>query len=106
MRTFPSWQEVYGGDLPNSMPAVPKVEYPYIPNPSCPEHCSGRHEHDGDVVCEHCKVPGYQVWQHEWKGRAGIYFSVLQPVNGMPPYVKGQMTNVTCIACGNRMRRG
>lgn len=101
----PSWQEVYGGPLPSSLPAVPHVERPHIANPTCAEHCSGRHEHDGSVLCEHCRVPAYHVWLHEWKGRSGVYFSVLQPVNGMPPYIVGQMTNVLCVSCGQPLRR-
>ena len=100
-----SWQDVYGGRLPESLPAVPRVDTPYVAAPTCAEHCSGRHECDGLVVCEHCRVPAYQIWQHEWRGRGGIYFSLIQPVNGMPPYIKGQMTNVTCLSCGQPLRR-
>ena len=101
----PSWQDVYGGRLPESLPHVPRTAYPHVPRPTCAENCSGRHEVDGLVTCDHCKVPAYQIWQHEWRGRAGIYFSLIEPINGSPAYVAGQMTNVTCIACGEPLRR-
>ena len=105
MSDRPSWQDVYGGRLPESLPHVPRTDYPYIPRPTCAENCSGRHEVDGLVTCDHCKVPAYQIWQHEWRGRAGVYFSLIEPINGSPAYVAGQMTNVTCIACGEPLRR-
>ena len=105
MTDRPSWQDVYGGRLPDHLPAVPRVDTPYVASPTCAEHCSGRHECDGLVVCEHCRVPAYQIWQHEWRGRGGIYFSLSQPGNGMPPYITGQMTNVTCLSCGQPLRR-
>lgn len=105
MPTQPSWQDIYGGPLPTGLPAAPTVTYPHVPDPKCPDHCSGRHEVDGQVVCDHCRTPAYLVWMHEWPGRSGIYWSGLQPVNGMPPYVKGTMTNVTCVACGKPLRR-
>ena len=105
MRTSPSWSEVYGGSLPDTLPPVPRLDVPYVAAPTCADHCSGRHDHDGDVLCDHCRVPAYQVWQHEWRGRPGVYFSVLQPVNGAPPYIPGKMTHMTCPACGHSLRR-
>ena len=97
----PTWQEVYGGQLPDTMPPAPKVSVPYVAEPQCPEHCSGRHDCDGIMACERCQVPAYYIWQHEWAGRHGIYFSLLQPVNGMPPYRK----NMPCPMCGSALRR-
>mgnify|MGYP001589928143 CR=1 FL=1 len=105
MSERPSWQAVYGGRLPESLPPVPRVDYPYISRPTCAENCSGRHEPDGYVTCDHCKVPAYQIVQHEWRGRAGIYFSLIEPMNGSPEFIAGTMTNVACIACGEPLRR-
>ena len=47
----PSWQDVYGGNLPASLPPAPRVDTPYVPRPSCPEHCSGRHGIDSEIRC-------------------------------------------------------
>ena len=91
----PTWQEVYGSQLPDSMPPVPKVNVPYVAAPQCPEHCSGRHDCDAVIVCERCLVPVYYVWHHEWLGRVGINFTSLRPANGMPPYRK----DIQCPVC-------
>ena len=105
MKTTPSWQDVYGRDLPSSFPPVPRVDTPYVANPSCPANCSGRHEVDGHVFCPHCGTPAYDVWQHEWPGRPGIYWSRVEPRNGMPEYRK-EFADIACVACGRQLKRG
>ena len=97
--TLPNWQDIYGKRLPQDLPAVPAVSFPYIAQPRCPDHCSGKHEVDRVIGCKSCKVPGYQVWLHEWPGRAGIYWSEAKAINGMSPCIDGQVSIETCPLC-------
>lgn len=105
MTNTPSWQDVYGGPLPSALPPVPRVDTPYVQTPTCAEHCSGRHEVDGLIMCPHCRVPMYQVWMHEWRGRPGIYWSTAMPVNGAPACVNGRVPNEPCRDCGQALQR-
>ena len=102
MKGAPSWQDVYGGNLPGALPSVPRVDTPYVARPSCPEHCSGRHGVDSEIRCESCGVTAYQDWWHEWPGRSGINWHALKPVNGAPPLAHADMR---CSICGGALRK-
>lgn len=98
----PTWQELYGGPLPDNLPPVPRNSTPYVDAPECPRDCSGRHGVDGLVKCQHCHIPGYQDWWHEYKVNRGVNFHKLQPVNGAPALVSPHMP---CPICGEQFSK-
>jgi hypothetical protein len=102
MKAAPSWRDVYGGHLPDSLPPVARVDTPYVPRPTCPAHCSGRHGVDSEIRCRVCGVTAYQDWFHEWPGRAGMHWHALKPVNGAPPLYDADMP---CPTCGGGFRK-
>lgn len=97
-----SWEDIYGGPLPLSLPPVPRVDTPFVREPQCPEHCSGRHGVDAVLTCESCGVAAYQDWWHEWPGRAGINWHALKQVNGAPRLYSAHMP---CPVCGGQFRK-
>ncbi len=95
------WAQIHSQRIPFS-PKPNRLVTPLILNPTCPEHCSGRHEIDGVVQCPHCQVPAYKVVLHAWPHTSGQYWNSLAPMNGAPP-VTGS-TTPTCN-CGREMVR-
>ena len=83
-----------------ALPARP-VSAPVVTAPTCPEHCSGRHQVDGVIACAHCGGEKYQVVLHEWPHSAGHSWTGLVPMNGAPP--KRDAKDLVC--CGQPMRR-
>lgn len=102
MPNRPSWEEVYGRALPDSLPPVPRNSTPYIARPECPRDCSGRHGVDAEIACVTCRVPAYQDWWHEYQVNPGINFHQLQPVNGAPPLMSADMR---CPICKGAFRK-
>lgn len=98
----PSWEEVYGGALPTSLPPVPRNVTPVVDNPTCPRDCSGRHGVDSRIQCETCGVTAYEDWHHEYKVNRGVNFSKLKPVNGAKVLRSADMK---CNVCGGAFRK-
>ena len=98
----PSWQDVYGGRLPDSFPPVPRNSTPFVEHPECPRDCTGRHGVDALISCETCNVPAYQDWWHEYKVNRGVNFHALVQVNGSPMLMHADMP---CPVCGGRFRK-
>jgi hypothetical protein len=98
----PSWEEVYGGPLPDSLPPVPRNSTPVVDNPECPRDCSGRHGVDALISCATCSIPAYQDWWHEYKVNRGVNFHRLQQVNGAPQLFNAHMD---CPVCGGRFSK-
>jgi hypothetical protein len=101
MKDAPSWQDIYGGPLPDNLPPVPRNATPIVDVPECPRDCTGRHGVDGPVFCEACKAPAYQVWWHEYRVNRGVNFHTVQRVNGAPVL---HASNMPCPACGGQFR--
>jgi len=102
MKTAPSWQDIYGGPLPNALPSVPRNDTPNVDQPECPRDCSGRHGIDALIECETCRIPAYQDWWHEYKVNRGINFHALKQVNGSPALFNH---NMPCPVCGGQFRK-
>ncbi len=102
MTTNPSWQDVYGGRLPESLPPVPRHDTPYVEDPQCPRDCTGRHGVDSEIKCAACHVTGYLHEWHEYRVNRGANFHVLKPVNGAPPLFNADMP---CPVCGGAFRK-
>ena len=102
MSERPSWQEVYGGQLPASLPHVPKNVTPYVDDPECPRDCSGRHGVDSSIQCFTCGVTAYQDWHHEYKVNRGVNFHKLKQMNGAPTLMSADMA---CPVCGEAFRK-
>ena len=100
--TNPSWQDVYGGRLPDTLPPVPRNDTPYVDQPECPRDCSGRHGVDALISCASCNVPAYQDWWHEYRVNRGVNFHSLTQVNGAPILFSADMA---CPVCGGAFRK-
>ena len=96
MADKPSWQDVYGGKLPDSLPAVPRNDTPYVHDPACARDCTGRHGVDRVIRFVTCQVPAYQVWSHEYKVNRGVNFHTLIPMNGAPQLYSADMPCPVC----------
>lgn len=85
---------------PTSMQwASPRLEVPRVPNPKCPDHCSGRHEVDRMLVCPKCKAQCYRVINHEWFHQDGHWFHSVEPT-GSGVDLKGRQP--FCGSCGSQ----
>ena len=102
MSERPSWQDVYGGRLPDSMPPVPRRDTPYVDHPECPRDCSGRHGVDAEITCASCGVVAYVDYWHEYRVNRGVNFHALKPVNGAPIFSYADMP---CPTCGGAFRK-
>ena len=98
----PSWQDVYGGRLPVSLPHVPRHDTPYVSDPECPRDCSGRHGTDSTIKCATCRVTAYVDEWHEYRVNRGINFHRLRAVNGAPDLMHADMP---CPVCGGAFRK-
>ncbi len=98
----PSWQDVYGGQLPSSFPPVARNVTPVVDNPECPRDCSGRHGIDSRIQCESCGVTAYEDWHHEYRVNRGVNFHRLKPVNGAPALISAHMS---CPVCGGQFSK-
>ena len=96
------WQHIFAAKLPLVLPDVPR-RHRELPaeGPSCPAHCSGRHEHDAWLTCRKCGGRAYRVILHEFSHEPGHYFTGLEPVNGAPPFIPAR----TPVCCGEMMAR-
>ena len=77
---------------------------PRVPNPVCPDHCSGRHVRDAVLQCPHCAGIGYEIVGHEYLWTESHYFWEVRPVNGSSPPRAGQC-DFACRDCGETLRR-
>jgi len=102
MVTRPSWEEIYGRDIPHDLPPVPRNATPLVDAPECPRDCSGRHHTDSFIACQSCGVPAYKDVAHEYRVNRGVNFHVLEPMNGAPPLLSAHMP---CPACGGVFRK-
>lgn len=100
--TTPSWRDVYGGRLPDSMPPVARRETPYVDQPACPEDCSGRHGVDSEIRCASCGAVAYVDYWHEYRVNRGVNFHALKPMNGASILYDADMP---CPVCGGRFRK-
>ena len=101
-RKQPSWQEVYGGELPTSLPPVPRNSTPAVNAPQSPRDCSGRHGVDAELRCSKCSTVAYVDHWHEYRVNHGVNFHQLVAVNGAP---KLRTADMPCPACGERFRK-
>src|SRR2546428_818731 len=108
------WSEIYGKDATREFQAIQHPVDSYaepqrtsgiarIATPTCDQHCSGRHEIDGKMVCPKCKGVGYLVTLHEYPHMEGHYFTTLEPINGSPQW--GSLTTPICRDCGCEFER-
>mgnify|MGYP001592814976 CR=1 FL=1 len=100
------WNEIYGPTPPvplGRFPAVPRISTPRIINPTCPEHCTGKHSVDGQIMCRHCRVPAYNVVAHEWFHQEGHNWNALEPMNGSRQLNPGE--RIPLCQCGREMQR-
>lgn len=100
--TRPSWQEIYGGRLPDTLPPVPRNSTPHVPHPECPRDCNGRHGVDATMACVSCQTVAYVDGWHEYTVNPGVNFHQLRAVNGAPALMSADMP---CPVCGNRFRK-
>jgi hypothetical protein len=99
------WHEIHGAHGPAATgftKPVTRRETPTVRQPTCPEHCSGRHTADGVLRCPSCRTPAYQVVGHEWLYTEGHFWWGLEPMNGSPPT---SQTSQTCQQCGRALER-
>ena len=102
MSDRPSWQDVYGGRLPDSLPPTPRHDTPYVEHPECPRDCTGRHGVDQVISCATCRIPAYQDWWHELRVNRGVNFHALVQVNGAPQLLTSDMP---CPVCGGALHK-
>ena len=100
--TNPSWQDVYGGRLPDTLPPVPRNDTPYVDHPECPRDCTGRHGVDAEIKCSSCAVAAYVDEWHEYRVNRGVNFHRLKQVNGAPQLFNADMP---CPVCGGVFRK-
>lgn len=98
----PSWQEIYGGRIPDTLPPVPRNSTPVVLYPVCPRDCSGRHSVDAVLTCRRCGVAAYQDVAHEYLVNPGVNFHRLETMNGAPVLADPHMP---CPACGEQFRK-
>ena len=98
----PTWQEIYGGEIPANLPPVPRNMTPLVEQPECPRDCSGRHGADAVISCETCRVDAYVDEWHEYKVNPGVNFHKLKAVNGAPVL---NAYNMPCPVCGGQFRK-
>jgi hypothetical protein len=84
------------------LPAVGRLDIPRVHKPTCPEHCNGRHEVDGVLMCPTHKTPMYKVVLHGWFHDDGHSFNSIEPMNGAPEL---KVTTPTCPDCGKELER-
>lgn len=78
------WAEIHARRL--SYAAAPIVHSVNTRNPTCPEHCSGKHGTDGVLTCPKCRRAKYRIVTHEWSHQEGHYWNTVEPLNGAAPY--------------------
>ena len=98
----PTWGEIFAKKQVLSLPGRAPRTLPLPPEgPTCPEHCSGRHEHDGWLTCRKCGAKSYRIVLHEFAHQPGHYFTSLEPVE--PGIVNPLSLSLRC--CGESMIR-
>lgn len=98
----PSWQDIYGGRIPDTLPPVPRNMTPYVHQPVCPDDCTGRHGVDSEIKCASCRVTAYQDWWHQLRVNPQVNFHRLTQVNGAPQLFSADMP---CPVCGGAFRK-
>ena len=93
------WEDLLRQRLPDSLPAVPRMETPLVRAPTCPDHCA-RHHVEGEIRCPRCQGQGYRIVNHEWPWSEGHYWISYDPIDGAPP-----TTQPYCRDCGRAMER-
>ena len=102
--TDDTYREIFkDGHPPLRMPVPPPPDVPSVlrGQPTCETHCSGRHELDAILTCDHCRGEKYAVILHEYRHQSGHFFNEMRPLNGAPPYSKA---TGTCCGCDLRRR--
>jgi ribosomal protein S27AE len=97
-----SWEDIYGGRLPESLPSVPRNMTDRVDDPQCPRDCSGRHGMDSELRCGACGVTAYVDEWHEYRVNRGVNFHRLKQMNGTPQLVSAHMP---CPVCGGQFRK-
>lgn len=96
------WQDIYATRQRLILPGVPPRSRSLPPEgPTCPEYCSGRHEHDAWLICRRCGGSAYRVILHEYAHQPGHYFHGVASVNGAPPFIPQRSP----VCCGETMIR-
>ena len=98
-----TWHEIHGRPVPAAPLPTRVVGLPYIRTPTCPEHCSGRHEVEADLACPSCRDVAYRLVAHEYAGNEGHYFYTCAPIGGEPE--SQPRTRPLCPDCGTGLRR-
>lgn len=104
MALHDEWNRVYttlppGGGMRGYTPH----STPYVPHPTCPEHCSGKHRVEGVLRCDKCKSEAYRVISHEWPWTEGHHWTEFRPANGAPRY--DAFGPMICPLCGGGINR-
>jgi len=95
----PRWEEVYARPIAGGMPAVSRRDLPFVRDPVCPQHCSGKHDTEAVLGCVDCRVRLYRVVAHEWYFNEGHYFYSHEPIHEAPVGL------TACPTCGGPLRR-
>ena len=98
----PSWEDIYGGRIPDTLPPVPRNSTPIVLNPECPRDCSGRHSIDAILTCRSCGAAAYKDTAHEYRVNPGVNFHRLETMNGAPVLMSAHMP---CPVCGGQFRK-
>src|SRR3990167_5785813 len=83
---------------------APRHETPVVLRPTCPQHCSGVHDHEAVFECPRGHGTMYLLVAHEWVYTAGHYFYTREPQHGAPALdPKAELP--PCRTCGSTLRR-
>lgn len=88
------WHQIHARRLIFDPPET-RLAVPFIEHPTCPAHCSGRHQDETVVECPACRVIAYVFRAHGWFHSPGMYFYTVEARNGSPAWT-GQPPDCPC----------
>lgn len=97
------WDEIYKSPPTSPLPSVPPLSVPRVGTPTCPEHCSGRHEVEDTLRCPRCDVDTHRLIAHEWFHADGQFFYTLARIGSDP--APTPTSKPTCDHCGCGLTR-
>lgn len=76
---------------------------PLVLDPQCPQHCSGRHEVEANLVCGACRGVPYRLVAHGRREDPAHLFYSYEPANGAAPLASSERP--VCPRCRGELRR-